>query len=453
MYGDLAWWTVFTDPDLQELIRTALKQNYDVRVAVARILQAQSQVTIARSPIFPTVDGSATGPYNAYTGSERPLPDSTFQPQAGFNVAWELDIWGRFRRGTEAAQAQLLASEDFRYGVIATLVAEVGSAYLTLRALDLTLEISQRTVASRKQSLELVNARLEGGVAGILDVRQAETLLYTATKTIPEIQRQIEQQENFINVLLGQNPGPVKRGRPLEQQIAAPALPPGLPTELLTRRPDIRAAEQQLVAANAQIGVAKSLLYPQVTISGFAGAGSSTISGSNFGPYGVFSALPAITLPIFNAGRLRANVDFNEATAQEAAVRYQQTLRQALREVSDSLIDVRKRQEFREQQELLVNALADASQVATMRYEGGVASYLEVLDTERQFFEAERDLVMAQDATSRSAWSSCTRHSAADGRRNLRKWLRLRGPPEPRPSAQDNVWKLPAAASGLQARR
>ncbi len=273
VYGDLAWWTVFTDPDLQELIRTALTQNYDVRIAVARILQAQSQVTIARSPIFPTVDGSATGPYNAYTGSERPLPDSTFQPQAGFNVAWELDIWGRFRRGTEAAQAQLLASEDFRYGVIATLVADVGSAYLTLRALDLTLEISRRTVASRKQSLELVNARLEGGVAGILDVRQAETLLYTATKTIPEVQRQIEQQENFINVLLGQNPGPVKRGRPLEQQIAAPTLPPGLPTELLTRRPDIRAAEQQLVAANAQIGVAKSLLYPAGHDLGFRRSG------------------------------------------------------------------------------------------------------------------------------------------------------------------------------------
>ena len=165
-YGDLAWWTVFPDPDLQELIRTALAQNYDVRVAASRILQAQSQVTIARSPIFPTVDGSVTGPYNTYTGSERPLPDSIFQPQAGFDVAWELDIWGRYRRGTEAAQAQLLASEDFRYGVIATLVAEVGRAYLTLRALDLNLEISNRTVASRKQSLELVNARLEGGVAG-----------------------------------------------------------------------------------------------------------------------------------------------------------------------------------------------------------------------------------------------------------------------------------------------
>lgn len=403
MYGELAWWTVFPDPDLQELIRTALAQNYDVRIAAARILQAQSLVTIADSPAYPTVDGSATGPYNAYTGGERPQPDSVFQPQAGFAIAWELDIWGRYRRSTEAAQAELLASEDFRYGVIATLVAEVGRAYLTLRALDLTLEISQRTAASRQESVDLVQARLDGGVAGVLDLRQAETLLYSATKTIPDVQRQIEQQENFISVLLGQNPGPVKRGRPMEQQIAAPALPVGLPTQLLTRRPDIRAAEQQLVAANAQIGVATSLLYPQVTISGFAGGESLDTSVANFGPYGVFSALPAITLPIFNAGRLRANVEFNEALAQEAALRYQQTLQQALREVSDALIDVRKRQEFRGQQELLVKALADASEVAKLRYEGGVSSYLEVLDTERQLFDAELDLVLARRDESDSA--------------------------------------------------
>jgi outer membrane protein, multidrug efflux system len=275
-------------------------------------------------------------------------------------------------------------------------VAQVGQAYLTLRALDLTLEISRRTVDTRRQSLDLVQARVDGGVAGILDVRQAESLLYTATKTIPDLQRLIEQQENFINTLLGQNPGPVKRGRPLDQQIAAPALPPGLPTQLLTRRPDIRAAEQQLVAANAQIGVAMALLYPQVTLSGFAGAGTSTISGANFGPYGVFSLLPAVTLPIFNAGRLQANVDFNEALAQEAALRYQQTLQQALREVSDALIGVRKLREFREQQELLVKSLDDASQIATLRYEGGVSSFLEVLDTDRQLFDAQRDLVVAK---------------------------------------------------------
>jgi len=395
-FGDLAWASIFPDPDLQALIRTALAQNYDVRVAAARILQAQSQVTIAGSLSLPSVDGSIDAPYNTFTGSDRPLIDSSFEPRAGFGVVWELDFWGRYRRGSEAARADLLAAEEARYAVMATLVAQVGQAYLNLRALDLTLEVSRRTVESRVLSLDLVNARLDGGVAGILDVRQAETLLYTATRSIPEIQRQIEQTENFISILLGQDPGPIRRGRPLDAQIAAPALPPGLPTELLTRRPDIRQAEQQLVAANAQIGVATALLYPQVTLSGFAGVGNSTLSGTSIGPYGVFSLLPAITLPIFNAGRLRANVEFNEARAQEAALRYQQTLRQAFREVSDALVDIRRRQEYRQQQELLVGALSDASQVAKLRYEGGVASYLEVLDTERQYFDAEIQLVVAK---------------------------------------------------------
>jgi multidrug efflux system outer membrane protein len=424
-FGSLAWDTVFTDPDLQALIRTALAQNFDVRVAAARILQAQSQLTIARSAEVPTVDGVLEAPYNTTTGSDRPQPDSLFEPRAGVGLAWELDFWGKYRRATEAAQAELLASEDARYAVIATLVAEVGQAYLSLRALDLTLEISRRTVDSRTQSLDLVKARLDGGVAGILDVRQAETLLYTATKAVPQIQRQIEQTENFINILLGQDPGPVKRGRPLEGQIAAPALPPGLATELLTRRPDIRLAEQRLVAANAQIGVAMAQLYPQVTLSGFAGAGSATISGTTVGPYGIFSLLPAVTLPIFNAGRLQANVEYNEAVAQEAALLYQQTLRQALREVSDALVDISKRSEFRQQQELLVAALADASQVAKLRYEGGVSSYLEVLDTDRQYFDAEIDLVQAKRDESASVvrlykalgggWQSDTAAIAAAG--------------------------------------
>lgn len=394
-FGDLAWASVFPDPDLQALIRTALAQNYDLQVAAARILQAQSQVTIARSPLFPSVDGVVQAPYDATTGSERPQPD-VFEPQAGLGVSWELDFWGKYRRASESAQADLLAAEETRSVVMATLVAEVSQAYLSLRALDLTLEISRRTVDSRVQSLELVKARLEGGVAGVLEVRQAETLLYTATASIPEIERQIEQTENFINILLGQDPGPIKRGRPLDEQIAAPALPAGLPTDLLTRRPDIRQAEQRLVSANAQIGVATSLLYPQVSLSGFAGGGSTTVRDSTVGPYGVFSVLPAITLPIFNAGRLRANVDFNEALAQEAALFYQQALRQAFREVSDALVEVQKRREFRQQQELLVETLADASEVAKLRYEGGVSSYLEVLDTERQYFEAEIQLVQSK---------------------------------------------------------
>lgn len=397
-YGDLAWWSIFPDPDLQTLIRTALAQNYDLRIAVARILQAQSQVTIARSQEFPTVDGSVNAPYAAYTGSHIPTPyfDHSFQPQAGFDVAWELDFWGKFRRNTESAQADLLATDEARYVVTATLVTDVADAYLTLRALDLTLEISERTLRSRVQSRDLVQARLDGGVAGILDLRQAESLLYDATKTIPDIQRQIEQQENYISILLGQNPGPIKRGRPLEQQIAAPALPPGLPLDLLTRRPDIQQAEQQLIFANAQIGVATAALYPQVTLSGFAGVGGATISGSNFGPFGIFSALPAVTLPFFNMGRLQANVDYNEAVAQQAGLHYQQTLQQALREVSDALVGVRKRQEYRQQQELLVKALEDASDVASMRYSGGVSSYLEVLDTDRELFQAQQDLVQAK---------------------------------------------------------
>jgi multidrug efflux system outer membrane protein len=397
-FGDLAWTGVFPDPDLQALIRTALAQNYDVRVAAARILQAQSQLTVSQSFSAPVVDGVFSAPYGATSGSDRPatLPDYSFEPRLGLGFGWELDFWGRYRRGAEAAQAELLASEEARYAVIATLVAQVGSAYLALRAQDLTLEISRRTVTSRVQSLDLVQARLDGGVAGVLDVRQAETLLYTATKTIPEVQRQIEETENFINVLLGQNPGPIKRGRPLEQQITAPTLPSGLPSDLLTRRPDIRQAEQQLVAANAQIGVSKALLYPQITLSGFAGGGSVTVDGTSFGPYGVFNVLGDIVLPIFNAGRLRANVEFNEARAQEAALLYEQTLRQAFRDVSDALVGIRRRQEFRQQQELLVNALVDASQVAKLRYEGGVSSYLEVLDTERQLFDAELQLVQAK---------------------------------------------------------
>jgi multidrug efflux system outer membrane protein len=397
-FGELAWGTVFPDPELQALIRTALAENYDLRVAVARILQAQSQVTIARAQQFPTVEAGVQAPYAAVVGGERPpgTARDSFEPLGGAGVAWELDLWGKFRRNTEAAWADLLATEEVRYAVTASLVAQVAQAYLTLRTLDLTLEISQRTVTSRAQSRDLVQARVDGGVAGILDLRQAETLLYGATKTIPEIQRQIEQTENVLSLLLGRPPGPIPRGRPLGQQVAAPTVPVGLPSDLLARRPDIRGAEQQLVAATAQIGVAKALLFPQVTLSGFAGAGGAVISGSSFGPYGVFNVLPAVTLPLFNMGRLQAGVAFNEARTQEAVLRYQQTIQQALRDVADALIEIQKRREFRAQQELLVRTLDDASQVAKLRYEGGVSSFLEVLDTERQLFEAELQLAQAQ---------------------------------------------------------
>jgi len=397
-FADVAWWQLFGDPDLQALIRTALTANYDLQVAVSRILQAQSQVTIVRSQQFPTVNAQADALYTGYLGNSRPstTPAQTFTPEGGFTLGWELDLWGKFRRATESARAQLLASEDVRDGVVISLIAQVAQAYFDLRMLDLDLEISRRTVTSRQQSVDLVRARLEGGVAGILDLQQAETLLYSATKSIPDIERLIEQNENFICILLGKQPGPIPRGRPLGQQLAPPAVPPGLPSELLARRPDVRQAEQQLVSANAQIGVAKARLFPQVTVSGFLGGGGIMIDGQTFGPLGILSVLPVITFPVFNAGALAAGVDLADAQTQEALLRYQQTILQALREVSDGLVGVRKRQEFRVQQELLTKTLADASQVSQMRYEGGVSSYLEVLDTERQYFQAELDLTLAQ---------------------------------------------------------
>jgi multidrug efflux system outer membrane protein len=397
-FADLAWWQLFGDPDLQALIKTALAENYDLRVAVSRILQAQAQYTQVRSRQFPTVNAQADAPFTGYVGGDRPPGVSSWSvtPEAGLTFGWELDLWGKFRRATEAARAQILASEDVRNAVVITLVAQVALAYFDLRTLDLDLEISQRTVTSREQSVELVRARLEGGVAGILDLQQAETLLYGATKAIPDIQRQIEQSENLISILLGKTPGPIPRGRPLGQQLAPPSLPPGIPADLLVRRPDIRQAEQQLIAANAQIGVAQALRFPQVTISGFAGAGGTVISGETFGPLGIFGALPVITLPIFNAGALAAGVDLAEAQTQEALLRYEQTILQAIRDVSDALVGVRRRQEFRAQQELLTRTLSEASEVAKLRYEGGVSSYLEVLDTERQYFQAELDLTVAQ---------------------------------------------------------
>jgi multidrug efflux system outer membrane protein len=394
-FGDLEWWTVFQDVELQSLIRTALEQNYDLRVAATRILQARAQVTIARSFQYPSADASAAAPYNRATGGDKPPEYETFLPQGGLSVAWELDLWGRFRRATEAARADLLATEEFQRTVVLTLVSDVARTYLELREVDLELDIARRTLASRAEYLSLTKAREEGGVATLLDVRQAEQLYYSAAATIPDAERRIAQRENQLSILLGHYPEAVPRGRPLTDQAMAPSLPPGLTSDLLRRRPDIRQAEQQVVAANARIGEALALLYPRVTISGFAGGGGAVINGSTFGPFGLFNALPTLTLPLFNAGRLQANVEGNEAATQEALLRYQQTLLQAFREVADALVDVQKRREAREQTEATVTAQRDALKLSTARYEGGVTSFLEVLVTERDLFDAELDLARA----------------------------------------------------------
>jgi outer membrane protein, multidrug efflux system len=395
--SDLGWWQLYPDETLQGLIREALASNYDVRVAAARILDARAQVTITRSFQFPEVRGIASAPYERVKGELAPFQvRETFTPSGGLDFGFELDFWGRFRRGTEAARAEFLATEYGRRLVITTLISDLSSAYFSLRALDEELEIARRTLGSRTQSLGLVRRREEGGVAGLIDVRQSEILVAGAAQTVPDIERQIEQTENLISILLGRSPAPVPRGRDLRAQVGVTALPAGVPASLLERRPDIQQAEQVLASATARIGVAKSDYFPRVFLSGAVQAGGVMINGQMFGPQGIFSVLPSFTLPLFNAGRVGAGVDAARARADEALLQYQQVIIGAFRDVSDSLVEYRKQREARTQQEALVVASVDTTRLANLRYTNGVSTYLEVLDSERQQFDAELSLVRIQ---------------------------------------------------------
>ncbi|HEV8037742.1 MAG TPA: efflux transporter outer membrane subunit [Bryobacteraceae bacterium] len=397
--ADLKWWDVFKDEQLQELERTALVQNYDLRDAVAHVDAARANLGITRSNQYPNfeADGSLSTVRLSRNG-ETPLPASfvpsqnrTFGSATLSLLSFELDIWGRLRRATEAARANLLASEETRKAVVTTLVSDVASAYLSLRTLDYQLDISERTLATRRASLELIKQRRVGGVATRLDVRQGEQLVYTATETIPTLQQQIEQTENQINLLLGKNPGEVKRGRSLtEQQL--PDVPPGLPSALLERRPDIRAAEQNLVAANAQIGIAKAAYFPQISLTGFLGGQGNQLSSLFSGPSRVWSLAPQVAQPIFTAGRLKSNVKLTEALQQSALIQYEKAIQTAFSEVSDALIAHQRVRESRIQQELLVAALQDRTQLAYVRYRGGVDTLLNALDADRDLFQAELDL-------------------------------------------------------------
>ena len=396
--GDLAWWTIFQDEVLQRLIQTALAENYDLRLAVSRILDAQAQVVITRSNQFPVVEGTAQAPFQATEGDRPPLftLENSFLPQGAINLSFELDFWGRWRRATEAARAELLATDEARHVVLSDLISAVAIAYFQLRTLDLDLEIAQRTVGVRQDSLRLVRLREEGGVVSLMDTYQAQTLLSGALREIPDFERQIEQTENLISVLLGRSPGPITRGRTLDGQITLPSPPVGLPAALLERRPDVRLAEAQLVAANARIGVAKSEFFPRIFLLGSIGVAGGVQNSVSFGPMGFFGIGPTMSVPIFNMGRVQAGVDSAEARAQEAVIRYQQTVQQALRDVSDALVEHRKRREARREQETLVQVLRSATGLSNVRYDGGVTSYLEVLDNERQLFSAELDLARTQ---------------------------------------------------------
>jgi outer membrane protein, multidrug efflux system len=394
--GDEKWWEVYQDQELQSLIRTAVKQNYDVRIAGARILAAEAQLGITRADQYPHVSGGAS--LVDQRQARTPLSPAF---EAGFgsvnvSAGWELDFWGKFRRATEAARANLVSSEWSQREVVTTLVANVASAYFQLRALDLSLEISKRTLGSRQESLRLTQILANGGSTSMLDVRQAEQLVFTAAAEIPVLEQQIEQQENLISILLGENPESIKRGLRLTEQARPPDVPPGLTSALLERRPDIQAAEQQLIAANAEIGVARAAYFPQIDLSGTAGFETTALTRLFSGPAGAWTYGASLAQPIFTAGKIRSNVRLAEAQQQTFLLSYQQTIQGAFRGVSDALIARRKSKEFLSQQESLFASAQDAARLSHMRYNGGVTGYLEVLTNETNAFSAELELVQAQ---------------------------------------------------------
>jgi multidrug efflux system outer membrane protein len=399
--GDLQWWEVFQDPELQSLVRRALVNNFDLRLAVARVLEARARLGVTRADQFPQVSGTASverfrNSRNAFPVTKPPLKVEEDDFLLGGSLSYEIDLWGRLRRATEAARAQLLASEATQATVTSTLLSQVATAYLQLRELDLELEISQRTLVSRQASLRLVKLRRDSGVASGLDIRQAEVLVNTAAATIPDLQRQIEQTENQITLLLGESPGDVARGLPLTDQVVVASVPAGLPSALLERRPDIREAEQQLVAANANIGAAKALFFPQITLTVQGGVESAALARLFEGPSGFWAFSGQLLQPIFQGGRIWFNFQATKARQQQALITYQQSIQSAFRDVSDALVGYRRTREFRVEQEALTNSLREYSRLSTLRYRGGVASYLEVLDADTKLFSAELDLAKAR---------------------------------------------------------
>ncbi len=398
--ADVTWTALFQDQTVTNLVKIALAQSNDLEAATQRVLQARAQLGITRSQLLPqvTASGSWTASRGSSIGSYNFLPASTnlstSYTQAGFNLSWELDVWGRLRKLTESARAQYLAQDEARHAVVASLIADVITTYLTLRELDLELEIGHKTKEIGENGLKLTNLRKDRGVATGLDVRQAEQLLYTATAQIAATERAIAETENALNVLLGRNPGDIPRGKPLVEFAAPSKVPAGLPSDLLERRPDIREAEETLISANAQIGAAKALFFPQITLTGLLGVQSRALGDLFTGPSRNQSIAPVGLLPIFNGGQLRNNLHLTEAQQREALADYRKTIQTAFEEVSSALADYEKNREQRSQEELLVKALQETDELSTLRYKGGLDSYLQVLDAERNRFSGE--LTLAQ---------------------------------------------------------
>ena len=395
--GDEQWVQVFREPELQALIRDALTNNYDIRIAAERVLEQQAQVKITRSQEFPqiTVGGTAIGatlPSNLGISVPNPLADGSIN----LSAAWTPDFWGLYRRQTEAARAQLLAQTWAQREVRLTLVQQVVTTYLQLRALDRQLDITRQTLKVRQDSVDLTRTLENGGSVPLSDLRQAEQLLYTATSEIPQLEQQIQQQENGLRLLLGENPGSVAHTDPNALIPPPQNLPTGIPSQLLERRPDIEQAEQTLVAANAQIGVARAQFFPNLAISGSGGVGGDSFS-SLFDPSGkTIYGIGTLTQAIFEGGKLRGQLNLAKATKEEMVLNYQKTIAGAFRDVSNALIALNKQRAYREQQEKLVAAAQDSTRLARLRYQGGSTSYLEVLTTDSNLFSAQLTLVTAQ---------------------------------------------------------
>jgi multidrug efflux system outer membrane protein len=394
-FADLHWWQVFQDPQLQELIRTALKQNYDLQLATERISAARAQVAITRSSLFPQVAANSN-----FGGGKDPTSQATYNILTlTADAAFQLDLFGRLRRATEASRAQLLATEDARDTVILTLVSDVASDYFTLLELYLELQITRDTVKSQEDSVKLTRLRLDHGLATKLDVLQSQQVLDTANAAVPDLERQIGQEEDAISILLGHYPESVRRGRPLAEQPLPPDVPPGMPSTLLERRPDIRQVEQNLIAANAEIGVARAAFFPQISLTGSGGGAfgrSTLLTGLMSSQTGIWSYGAQVSEPIFTGGALRGNLRFAESQQRQELIAYKQVIQLSFRDVSDALIGYQKLHQVRVAQETTVKDLQDSVDTSLRRYRGGITTYLEVLDGQRSLFTAELTLAQAR---------------------------------------------------------
>jgi outer membrane protein, multidrug efflux system len=399
--SNAAWWERFGDTTLNELIDAALRENRDVRTAAARVDEYQGRLAVARSQLFPQVGANADAARQRVSHDQalNRLPSSVTTIYRSYSAvasaSWEIDLWGKLRRSTEAARGDLLATEESKRSVVLSLVGSVASGYINLRDLDRQLEIARETTKTRADSLHVFELRFKGGAVSQLEVAQNQSEYAQALASIPEIEDQIAQTENGLSVLLGRNPGPILRGRSIDQ-LAPPPIPAGLPSELLERRPDLRQAEAQLAAANARIGVAKAAYFPTISLTGAFGSASTQLANLFSGPAGVWSYGASLVAPIFTAGAIAGQVEQAEAQQQQALFSYQKAIQSAFSDVDSALIDHAKSRERLSALGQQVDALTTYARLARLRYEGGYTSYIEVLDSERTLFSAQLQYAQQQ---------------------------------------------------------